>query len=268
MATIWRQVSFLKTFLGRWLWLQGDITDGKAPCSGRYNSQDPEASLFTKQRRRARSIWIKSSYFSFLGNGDSLKATSCFPSDSLYSKKARCLIYPIIGCLGVEMGFFPTWMIDDNKSLGYPQEPLKCIRISIPSSGAQILFPQCLRLFVGSIPGRRACGYPGWWELRAWPLDRGLVGPLLDPLFGAGMGLNDRKAVLLQIWWSWLCLLPHVSLTLPGKGQVILTTLYHAQALHQALDMVSHFISIAATPWGRSYSPILQKRKLRLGKNQ
>ena len=91
--------------------------------------------------------------------------------------------------------------------------------------------------------------------------------------WGAGVGLNDQQALVLQIWWSWPCLLPHIGLTFPWKGQVqvlkmILATLYHTQALHQTLDMSSYFISRAATLWGRSYCPISQRRKLSLGKNQ
>lgn len=73
--------------------------------------QDPAASSFMRQaggNGAAGNVAIKSSYFIFLGNDDSLKATGCFLSYSRYSEKARCLVHPIMQCLEFEMSFFPT----------------------------------------------------------------------------------------------------------------------------------------------------------------
>lgn len=88
----------------------------------------------------SRSIWIKSSYFIFLGNGGLLKAASRFPLYWQYSKKARCLVHPI-RCLGVEMSFFPTWMIDDNKRLGVTRSLWNASRYLLPSNWGSDVFP-------------------------------------------------------------------------------------------------------------------------------
>lgn len=109
----------------------------------------------TKGNRASRTIWIKSSYFIFLGNGDSLKATSRFPLYSRYSKKARCLVHPI-RCLGVEISFFPTWMIDDNKRQGVARSLWNASGYPLPSNWGSDVFPlglSCISRCVGSLLG-------------------------------------------------------------------------------------------------------------------
>lgn len=261
--------------------------DRKALGPGRFEcSQGSLASSFTSRPQgndASGSIWIKSSYFIFLRNGDSLKGTRSFPLHSHYSEEARCWVQPIIRYLGVEMSFFPPWMIDDAKRLGCHQEHLKCLRISSPPYLGLWCLNSLLVWYQKDAPVLPQVGEP-----RDWVLDRGLMRPPLAPPQGSrgsvgvgGLqsylkdqrnGPNDQKSVVFQIWWSWFCFLPHVSLASSRERnrdgiivRMILTTLYHARALHWAHDELFYFISMAASPWGRSYWPILQKRKVRLG---
>lgn len=143
-AEIWRRVSFLscKTFPAGWSWVKR-VHSGRCGAPGGMIMQEQQhpPSQGRLGGGAARSVWTKSSYFIFLGNDESLKATGCFLLYSHYSKKGRCLVHPIRQRLGVEMSFFPTWMIDDSKRLGCPQEPWECIRIFSARNGAQIYFP-------------------------------------------------------------------------------------------------------------------------------
>lgn len=139
----------------------------------------------------------------------------------------------------------------------------------------------------GLIPERRAYAPSGWWakglgpgqragEAPSGPSSQGSrgsvrVGGLQSYLKDQRNGPNDQKSVVLQIWWSWFCFLPHVSLASYKERncdgiivRLILTTLYHAQVLHCALGVLFYFISMAASQWGRSY-PFYRRGKWDLG---